>query len=134
MRVMIAVLVGTLVAVVGFQIAAVAALLVTIGIPLGSSGDPPGADYFVLNLLGALAASALGGVLTRRLAPEPAWRPNVVLAALLAGIALWGFTRPSSHWPGWYAPVLAAIAMIGVLAPRAWRRRRALGDARSAAT
>jgi hypothetical protein len=44
-------------------------------------------------------------------------------------VALWGFTKPASHWPEWYAPVLALIGLTGALAGGVLRAGRARGQA-----
>lgn len=119
-----AVIAGALTAAVLYQVGAAFALLVTVGIPLGSSGEPPGADYFALNLGCALVAAAAGGHLTRRLSRISQWWSGIVLALLLALLSLWGFTRPGSQWPAWYPPVLALVAAVGILAAPVTHRLR----------
>ena len=115
-RVVAALVGGVLAAAVLYQIGAALALLLTVGIPLGSSGDVP-PSYFVLNLGVSLGAAWLGGIVVRRVARVPGWRPSAVLALLIAIAALWGFSRHEGGWPTWYPPVLALVAFVGVLAP-----------------
>ena len=117
-RAIASVLAGALIAAVLYHISAAIALLVTVGIPLGSSGEDPGAAYYVINLTGAFLAALLAAAVTRRLSGSTARSPLIALAVVLAATALWGFTRPESHWPAWYAPALALVAIAGVLVRR----------------
>lgn len=119
------VLAGLLLAVLLFQFGAVVALLVTVGIPLGASPGPPGLAYFALNLGFALLAAAVAGWVAARVARTRVRSTALVLAATLAVLALWGFSKPASQWPGWYPPVLALVAVTGVFLGAVWRERRA---------
>jgi peptidoglycan/LPS O-acetylase OafA/YrhL len=123
-RSLAAVVGGWTVGVVGYQIVAIVALLSVHGIPLGSAGGPPGPAYFAVNLtLSALVAAAAGWTAARIARAHPTAH-GAVAGGALAALALWGFTRPASHWPGWYAPVLAWIAVAGCMAGAAARRGR----------
>jgi hypothetical protein len=123
-RNVIAVLAGGLTGAALYQLGAVIALVVLYGIPLGSSPEPPGVPYYILNLSFAALAAGAAGLVTARLArPDP--RAAIALVAvILAGVSLWGFTRPASQWPAWYAPVLAMIALtaVGIAGYRAGKR------------
>ena len=116
MRSLIAVLVGGAVAAVLFQVGAAVAFVVLYGIPLGASPGRPTVGYFVLNLGFAGIAAIVGGRLTARLARQGSRTHVGALALVLAAIALWGFSRPASQWPGWYPPVLALVGVAGTLA------------------
>jgi hypothetical protein len=111
-----AVLAGWTVAVVGYQIGAIVALLAFEGIPLGATGAPPGPGYFAANLLFAAAAAVGAGWLVVRIAPPHAVAHAAFVAGSLAAFVLWGFTRPSSQWPDWYAPTLAGIVAVSPIA------------------
>lgn len=50
MRSLVAIAVGATVAVGLFQLGAIVALLVFVGLPLGAPGGPPSAGYYALNL------------------------------------------------------------------------------------
>jgi hypothetical protein len=116
MRGMLAVVAGAAVAAILFQVGAVVAFVVLYGIPLGSAAGQPSAGYFVLNLGFAGIAAIAGGRLTASLARKRRRTHIGALALVLAVTALWGFSRPASHWPGWYPPVLAVVALVGTLA------------------
>ena len=122
MRSMVGVIVGATVAVVLFQVGAGVAFVALYGIPLGASPGPPGISYFALNLGFAAAAAFAGGRVTCRIASQRSLAPVMVVAVALAALALWGFSRPASQWPGWYPPVLACVALLGTYA--AGRARR----------
>lgn len=114
-RGMIAVLAGAALAAVMFQAGAAVAFVVLYGIPLGASPGPPTTSYFVLNLGFAGIAAVAGGRLTARLAREGHRIPVCALALMLAAAALWGFSQPTSQWPGWYPPIVALVGLIGAL-------------------
>ncbi len=123
MRNIVAVIVGVTVAVVLFQVGAAVAFVALYGIPLGASPGPPGIGYFALNLGFAAAAAFAGGRVTRRIASQRSSAPIMVVAVVLVGLALWGFSRPASQWPGWYPPVLACVALLGTYAGGKARRQ-----------
>jgi hypothetical protein len=110
------VLAGGAVAAVLFQVGAAVAFIVLYGIPLGASPGPPGAAYFALNLGFAAVAAFAGGRITGRLARQRARAHVVAVGVVLAALALWGFSRPASQWPGWYPPVLALVGLVGTYA------------------
>lgn len=115
-------LAGVVIAAVLFQVGAAVAFVVLYGIPLGASPGRPTVGYFVLNLGFAAIAAVAGGRLTARLARH---RPLIhvgTLSLLLAGLVLWGFSRPTSQWPRWYAPVAALVGVVGALAGGVIRR------------
>lgn len=115
-RSIIAVLAGGAVAAVLFQVGAAVAFVVLYGIPLGASPGRPTVGYFVLNLGFAGIAAIAGGRLTARLARQRIRTHVGALALVLAGMSLWGFSRPASQWPSWYPPVLALVGVAGALA------------------
>lgn len=116
-RAVVAIAAGVLAAALLFHVGAALAFLVTVGIPLGSSGDVP-ASSFALNLIASLGAAATGGTITRRIARGAGLWPNVALALGLALAALWLFSRHEGGWPRWYPPVLALVAFTGAMGPR----------------
>jgi hypothetical protein len=123
-RSVIAVLTGGFVAAILFQVGAVIAYVGIYGIPLGAPAGRPTIGYFVLNLGFAGIAAVAGGRLTARLARQRPLAHVGALSLVLAGLALWGFTRPASQWPGWYPPVLALLGAIGSLGGGLVRRER----------
>jgi hypothetical protein len=126
-RSIIAVLAGGAVAAVLFQVGAAVAFVVLHGIPLGASPGRLTVGYFVLNLAFAGIAAIAGGRLTARLARQRRRTHVGALALLLAAMALWGFSRPASQWPGWYPPVLALVGLVGTVAgglPQSGRGKR----------
>jgi hypothetical protein len=125
----IAVLVGGLVATVLYWLGAVVAFVGIYGIPLGASPGPTGPAYYTINLGFAALAAVVAGWVAAYLARSAHLGPVGVLAVSLAGVALWGFTKPASHWPEWYAPVLALIGLTGALAGGVLRAGRARGQA-----
>lgn len=113
MRRVIAVVAGTLAAVVGYWCAAVVALLTMHGIPMGSAGGPPTTADGLVSLAIAAAASCGGGLLTARIA---AGRYVMLAPGLLLGVmSVVGFSRPSSHWPSWFPYGMAASCAAGAL-------------------
>ena len=122
MRSIVAVIIGGAVAAVLFQVGAAVAFVALHGIPLGASPGPPGISYFALNLGFAAAAAFAGGRITRGIASQRPLVPVMVVGVALAVLALWGFSRPASQWPGWYPPVLACVALLGTYAGGKARR------------
>ncbi len=115
MRSLVAIVAGAAVAAVLYQVAAIIALLAVVGVPLGAAGGPHSAGLYLLNLGLAGLAAVVGGAVGARLAGVTRGVVVPVLALVLAGVALWGFSKPTSQWPGWYAPMLALIAAAGAL-------------------
>jgi hypothetical protein len=118
------VVVGAIVAGVTYWIAIVVAFLAMHGIPLGSAGGPPTTGDISVHLAAAAAASLWGGRVAARIA---AYRPHLhawVPGAVLGTTAFLGLSKPSSHWPDWFAYAIASACMGGaVLAGRTARRR-----------
>ncbi len=113
LRAGVATITGALVAIVLAYLGAVVLLLVRMGIPLGSDGrEPTGGEYAALLAIAGCAA-AIGGHIAAGIAHHRSRSVVGVLAACLAGGALWGFLRPQSQWPEWWAPALAAIVAAG---------------------
>jgi hypothetical protein len=121
-RSIIAVIAGGAVAAVLFQVGAAVAFIVLYGIPLGASPGPPGVGYFALNLGFAGVAAFAGGWITSRIARQRSRAPVAAVGVALAVLALWGFSRPASQWPGWYPPVLAFVALVGTYSGGVARR------------
>lgn len=115
MRSLVAIAAGAGVAAGLFQLGAIVALLVFVGLPLGAPGGPPSAGYYGVNLSLAAVAAMLGGRVSAWVAgPMRRWAVPV-LAFLLAVVALWGFSRPASQWPSWYPAALALVGAVGTL-------------------
>lgn len=113
LRALFATITGALVSVVLAYLGAVVLLVARVGIPLGSEGrEPTGGEYLGLLLLGG-GGAAIGGHIAAGLAHQQSRVVITVLAASLAGGALWSFTNPASQWPAWWAPVLGAVAAAG---------------------
>ena len=110
---------GGLIAAVGYWIAAVVALLVMHGIPLGSSGGPPTMADVWVHLALATAASFAGCLVAGWIAD---YRPHIhalVLGGLLGTLVLLGFSKPASNWPIWFPYGMAVACGCGaVLASR----------------
>ena len=103
---------GGLVAVAGYWIAAVVALLSMRGLPLGSPGGPPTTADVSAHLAFATAASFGGGLVAVRIA---GYRPHLhalVTGGLLAIFMFLGFSKPASNWPAWF-PYGMAVACAG---------------------
>lgn len=115
MRSMIALTAGALVATVLYQVGAIVALLATVGLPLGSPGGEPPAEYYILNLGLAALAAALGGAVSAWVARGSRHLVVPVLAVLLAGAALLGFSQAASQWPQWYPLTLAVVGAAGTV-------------------
>ena len=126
MRSMVALAAGALVAAVLYQVGAIIALLTTVGLPLGSPGGQPPAAYYILNLGLAALAAALAGAVSAGVARGRRHVVVPVLAGLMAGVALWGFSKPASQWPRWYPLTLAVVGAAGaLLGGRLWSARAA---------
>lgn len=126
MRSFVAIVVGAGVAAGLYQLGAIVALLATIGLPLGAPGGEPPAAYYVLNLGLAALAAALGGAVCAWVARGARHRVVPLLAILLAGAAVWGFSQPASQWPRWYPLALALVGAGGTLVGgRLWPTRAA---------
>ncbi len=114
-RSLMALAAGALVAAGLYLVGAVIALLVTIGLPLGSPGGEPPDAYYVLNFGFSAVAAALGGAASAWVARGNRQVVVAALAVLLAGAALLGFSQPASQWPQWYPIVLAMVGAAGAL-------------------
>lgn len=112
-RLMIAVIAGLVVTTVLAYLGAVAFILARMGIPLGSEGRPPTAAEYLCLLVIAVLAAAIGGHISSGMLPHRSRFIAAAQAAILTAGALWGFLRPASHWPGWWAPALAAALAAG---------------------
>jgi hypothetical protein len=125
-RSFVAIVAGAGVAAGLYQVGAIVALLATVGLPLGAPGGEPPAAYYVLNLGLAAVAAALGGAVSARAARGARQWVVPLLAILLAGAALWGFSQPASQWPRWYPLALALVGAGGTLVGgQLWPRRAA---------
>lgn len=114
LRALIATLTGSLVAIVLAHLGAIVVVLVTIGIPLGAEGGDPSPGQYAALLLMAACAAAVGGHIAAGIAREHRPATLIAMAALLAAGTLYGFTRPVSQWPVWWAPALAAVLSTGI--------------------
>lgn len=103
---------GGLVAAAGYWIAAIVALLVMHGLPLGSLGGNPTMADVSAHLAFATAASFGGGVVAVRIA---GYRPHLhalAIGGLLATFMFLGLSKPTSSWPAWF-PYGMAVACAG---------------------
>lgn len=116
---------GALVAVAGYWIAAVIALLMVHGVPLGSAGGPPTVWDASLHLVLAAAASFVGGLVAVRSAGHRPLFHALAVGGLVATLMFLGFSKPASTWPGWF-PYGMALACGGgaLLAGRFAGRRK----------
>jgi hypothetical protein len=112
-RAFFATVAGAVITVVLAYFGAIALLVARIGIPLGSEGREPTSGEYLGLLLISGGAAAIGGHIAAGVARRHSGAVVIVLAAFLAGGALWGLTDPASRWPAWWAPVLAAVAAVG---------------------
>jgi hypothetical protein len=115
---------GALVAAAGYFIAAVAALLLMHGIPLGSQGGPPTPADVSTHLTLATAAAFCGGRVAVRIARFQPSLHAAVTGGLLATFMFLGFSKPASNWPAWFPYGMAVACAAGaVLASRVATRR-----------
>jgi len=119
---------GALVAAAGYWIAAIVALLLMHGLPLGSRGGPPTTADVSAHLAFATAASFSGGVVAVRIAGYGPHLHALAIGVLLATFMFLGFSKPASNWPAWF-PYGMAVACGGgaVLASRFAIRRSLSG-------
>lgn len=106
---------GALVAAAGYWIAAVAALLVMHGLPLGSPGGPPTTADVSAHLAFAAVASLGGGLVAARIA---GYRPGLhasAIGGLLAIVMFLGFSKPASQWPAWFPYGMAVACAVGAV-------------------
>ena len=115
MRSFVAIVAGAVIAAGLYQVGAIVALLATVGLPLGAPGGEPPAGYYILNLSLAALAAALGGAVSAWVARGTRRLVVPILAILLAGAAILGFSQPASQWPRWYPLTLALIGAAGTL-------------------
>lgn len=115
---------GGLVAAAGYWIAAVVALVVMHGLPLGSPGGPPTTADVLAHLAFAAAASLGGGLVAVRIAGYQPHLHASVMGGLLALFVFLGFSKPASNWPDWFPYGMAAACAGGaVLASYGTMRR-----------
>ena len=113
LRAVAAILAGVLVTVVLAYLGTIVLVLATIGLPLGSPGREPTSGEYLGLLLIAGAAAVIGGHIAAGIARSHSTPAIIAVAAFLTGGALWGFSKPASQWPAWWAPVLAIVAAAG---------------------
>ncbi len=123
LRDLAAIILGGLTTTMLYLFGTIGLMLVAYGIPLGATPRPLEAGYYLVHFAWAAVAAGIGGWTTARIARSAGPVPLVLLAAGLAGVALWGFAQPQTTWPGWYAPVLALVGAAGALLG-GYRRRR----------
>ena len=115
---------GGMIAAAGYWIAAVVALLIMHGIPLGSSGGPPSTADVSAHLAFATAASFVGGLVAVRIA---GYRPHLhalVLGGLLGTSVFLGFSKPASNWPAWFPYGMAVACVCGAFLASRFAIRR----------
>jgi hypothetical protein len=113
-RLVTAILAGGVVAILLAYAGLVVMMLVIIGMPLGAEPQEPSRGQYALLLAIAVLGAAAGGRLTARIARSDASLAALALAGLLAAMYWWGFSRPGSSWPEWWAPSVAAATAVGV--------------------
>lgn len=115
---------GAFIAVIGYWLAAVVALLVMDGIPLGSAGGSPSTADVSVHLALATTGSFGGALIAMWIA---GYRPQlhaVVLGALLGVSAFLGFSKPTSNWPAWFPYGMALACGCGALLASRFANRR----------
>jgi uncharacterized membrane protein (DUF485 family) len=93
-----------------------------------SEGGPatPTSAWLAVNFAYSFAAAALGGWLAARLAPRAPFGHAIALAVLALAFALPGIVGGAQPGqPVWYPPVLAALALAGILIGGRFAARRA---------
>jgi hypothetical protein len=118
------IVVGAFVAAIGYWIAAVVALLLMHGIPLGSAGDPISAADVSIHLVFAIASSFVGALVAMRIAGYRPRRHAAALGALLCISAFLGFSKPTSNWPAWFPYGMALACGCGALLASRYANRR----------
>lgn len=119
-----AIVAGGLVAAIGYWAAAVVALLVMHGLPLGSPGGAPTTADVSAHLAFAAAASLGGGLVAMRIAGCRPRLHALAMGGLLAMSMFLGFSKPASNWPVWFPYGMAvAFATGAALASRLAIRR-----------
>lgn len=116
MRSIAALIVGAGIASIAYWVGAVIALIALHGIPLGSPGGPPTRADLLVHLSLAAAGTFAGARLTMRIAAHRRELHAVVLGLLLAPLVLFGFSKPTSNWPGWFGAAMAAACILGSVA------------------
>jgi hypothetical protein len=114
LRALLAIVTGVLVTVVLAYLGAIVLIVVAIGLPLGSTGREPTSGEYLGLLLIAGAAAAVGGHIAAGIARSQRKAAVIAAALFLGGGALWGFSKPASQWPTWWAPVLAGAVAAGM--------------------
>lgn len=128
-RVALAIITGTVITGLLAYLGAVVFVVVRFGIPLGSTGREPTAGEYVALLAIVGGAGAIGAHIAAGAAREHRRWAVIVQALLLAAGALWGFTKPASHWPAWWAPAVAGVTVAGTwLGSAVWRPRGTSGS------
>jgi hypothetical protein len=90
------------------------------------SPTTPTSAWLAVNFAYSFAAAALGGWVAARLAPRAPFGHAVALAALALAFALPGIVGGAQPGqPAWYPPVLAALALAGILIGGRFAARRA---------
>ena len=121
----IGILCGSAAAAIVYWLGAVISLLAMRGIPLGSGGGPPTNGELLVHLMLGFVAAIVGGALAIRVArAASSWLPAVATGLILALVAMRGFGKASSQWPGWFGFAMAAACFGGALAAGAWTTRR----------
>lgn len=123
---------SVLAVVAGFAAMAVIVIVATIVLAAllhpEAEGGPttPTSAWLAVNFAYSFAAAALGGWVTARLAPRAPFGHAVALAALALAFALPGIVGGAQPGqPAWYPPVLAALALAGILIGGRFAARRA---------
>lgn len=117
---------GALVAAAGYWIAAVVALLLMHGLPLGSPGGPPATSDVSVHLVFAAVAGFSGGIVALRVAGYKPRLHAFATGALLAAFMFLGFSKPASNWPGWFPHGMALAFGGGAVIAGRFRVRRSL--------
>ena len=115
---------GGMIVAAGYWIAAVVALLIMHGIPLGSSGGPPSTADVSAHLAFATAASFVGGLVAVRIAGYRPLLHALVLGGLLGTSVFLGFSKPASNWPAWFPYGMAVACGCGAFLASRFAIRR----------
>lgn len=105
---------GLLTAVITYWVAAVVVLFTTRGIPLGSTSEPLSGGEFILHVLMAGGACALGAHVALRI--TGGWSGSAVAVGLILGVmAFRGFGQHAHNWPRGFPLAIGVACLVGAI-------------------